>query len=213
MLSKIKTYIPPLILGVVIIILMILEKNDVFYSFDRDITRAIVNHRGDKYGPIYWIVRIFTEFSNTWILVSLLIGFGIYFKWDYRVWYLVFICLISILLNFSIKQIVARDRPLLEYRWMKETSYSFPSTHSAIAMGVYFSLYIIACKTINNKVLKNIVKYISLAVIIIVPITRVVLAVHYTTDVIAGLLVGLFVALLGYNIFLKKKILKTENKD
>ncbi len=212
MFSKIKGYIPPLIIGVVIIILMILEKNDVFYSFDRDITRTIVDHRGNKYGVCYWISRILTEFSNFWILVSLLIIFGFYFKWDYRIWYLAVICIVTIGLNASIKAIVARDRPPLDYRWMKETSYSFPSTHSAIAMGVYFSFFIVSDDTIKNKIIKNIVKYVSLVVIIIVPITRVVLAVHYTTDVIAGLLVGLFVALLGYNIYFRKKVSKIENK-
>ncbi len=212
MLSKIKTYIPPLIIGVVIIILMILEKKDVFYSFDRDVTRAIVEHRGNKYGVCYWFSRILTEFSNFWILISLLIIFGFYFKWDYRVWYLVVICLLTIGLNASIKAIVARDRPPLDYRWMKETSHSFPSTHSAIAMGVYFSLFMIADDTINNKIIKNIVKYVSLVVIVIVPITRVVLGVHYTTDVVAGLFVGLFVALLGYNIYFRKKVSKTLNE-
>lgn len=204
--SKVRTIIMPLVLGAIIITLAILEYKDLFYSFDQNITRFIVNHRGSKGNALYWISRILTELGNYIFYIALLIALGFYFKWDYRVWYLVIIAVVALLFNYSIKLIVSRDRPMEAWRWMKETSASFPSSHSAVSTALYLSLFFVAKYTINNKIIKRIIMILSIILIIIIPITRLVLAVHYLTDVIGGMIVGLFIFLLGYNIYFFKKV-------
>ena len=204
--SKVRTIIMPLVLGAIIITLAILEYKDLFYSFDQNITRFIVDNRGSKGNAIYYLSRILTEFGNYFVYIALFLALGFYFKWDYRVWYLLSIGIITILLNYGIKLIVSRDRPAAVYRWMKETSASFPSSHSAVSMALYLSLCIISKYTIDNKIVKRIIMILSIILIIIIPITRIVLAVHYLTDVIGGMLVGLFTCILGFNIYLFKKL-------
>ena len=134
--SKVRTIIMPLVLGAIIITLAILEYKDLFYSFDQNITRFIVDNRGSKGNAIYYLSRILTEFGNYFVYAALFLSLGFYFKWDYRVWYLLSIGIITILLNYGIKLIVSRDRPAVVYRWMKETSASFPSSHSAVSTNI-----------------------------------------------------------------------------
>lgn len=206
MLSKIIKIVLPLILGAIIITFMVLEFHDKFYDFDLSITKFIVRYRGNKYGFIYFLVRILTELGNFYFYTLLFIILGIYFKWDYRIWYLLIIGIVGISLNYGIKLIVNRDRPFESYRWMKETSASFPSSHSCMAMVLYSSLYLIVKNTVFNKIIKRIILISCVSLIIIIPITRIILGVHYFTDVIGGCLVGFFISYLGYIIYLENKI-------
>ena len=210
---KVVKIILPLILGAIIITMMILEINNVFDTFDKNITRFIVDHRGSKYGFIYWVSRIFTELGNYFVFIALFIGFGFYFKWDYRLWYLLIIGIIGISLNYGIKLIVDRERPLEAYRWMKETSASFPSSHSAISTVVYLNLFLVSKRTIKNDILRRIIMILCIVIMIIVPITRIVLAVHYFTDILGGVVVGLFVTILGEILYLHNKTVINEESN
>lgn len=210
---KVVKIILPLILGAIIITMIILEINNVFDTFDKNITRFIVDHRGSKYGFIYWVSRIFTELGNYFVFIALFIGFGFYFKWDYRLWYLLIIGIIGISLNYGIKLIVDRERPLEAYRWMKETSASFPSSHSAISTVVYLNLFLVSKRTIKNDILRRIIMILCIVIMIIVPITRIVLAVHYFTDILGGVVVGLFVTILGEILYLHNKTVTNEESN
>lgn len=210
---KVVKIILPLILGAIIITMIILEINNVFDTFDKNITRFIVDHRGSKYGFIYWVSRILTELGNYFVFIALFIGFGFYFKWDYRLWYLLIIGIIGISLNYGIKLIVDRERPLEAYRWMKETSASFPSSHSAISTVVYLNLFLVSKRTIKNDILRRIIMILCIVIMIIVPITRIVLAVHYFTDILGGVVVGLFVTILGEILYLHNKTVTDEESN
>lgn len=210
---KVVKIILPLIIGAIIITMMILEINNVFDTFDKNITKFIVDHRGSKYGFIYWVSRILTELGNYFVFIALFIGFGFYFKWDYRLWYLLIIGIIGISLNFGIKLIVDRERPLEAYRWMKETSASFPSSHSAISTIVYLNLFLVSKRTIKNDILRRIIMISCIVIMIIVPITRIVLAVHYFTDILGGVVVGLFVTILGEILYLHPKTVTNEESN
>lgn len=210
---KVVKIILPLIIGAIIITMMILEINNVFDTFDKNITRFIVDHRGSKYGFIYWVSRILTELGNYFVFIALFIGFGFYFKWDYRLWYLLIIGIIGISLNYGIKLIVDRERPLEAYRWMKETSASFPSSHSAISTVVYLNLFLVSKRTIKNDILRRIIMISCIVIMIIVPITRIVLAVHYFTDILGGVVVGLFVTILGEILYLHNKTVTNEESN
>ena len=63
-----------------------------------------------------------------------------------------------------------------------------------------------------NKILKIIFIALSIIIIPLIMFSRLILAVHYFTDVMAGVSLGVFYAFLGMfvtNIFIKKEILKT----
>lgn len=106
------------------------------------------------------------------------------------------------ILNFVIKVLVSRDRPL-EYMLILEDNYSFPSAHSMLAVAFYGYLAYIAIKYLNKKFLKFFSVTGCILLTILVGISRIFLGVHYTTDVICGLLFG-YIYLLIYIKIIKK---------
>lgn len=218
--SKLKLIIPGSIALIIFIILSILVLKDKTYDFDIDITHFFLDHRGEKGNALYYCSRILTEFGDIICLAIILIALAIYYKLDQRFFYLGAILAAAVVFNSIYKIIIDRDRPNAIYMWVNETSASFPSGHSVSSMTFYLSLIFINFKFEKNKVVKAIMIALSVFFIIIIPITRLILSVHYFTDVLAGMMFGVFAAtfglLIGYPlvdlIWMKiyKKIKKAE---
>lgn len=97
---------------------------------------------------------------------------------------------LAALVNFIIKSIVRRPRPT-EYRIIDQSGYSFPSGHSMVSMAFYGFLIYLVFKHIKNKYIKIPIIILLVAIIPCVGISRIYLGVHYTSDVLAGFLLGL----------------------
>ncbi len=183
------------------------------------------NIRGKKYGFGFWFFRLITEFGNLYIIAIIIILTILLTKCDYRAIILSIGMLAAVLLNVGLKELYLRERPLADMRWMAEDSTSFPSGHSTAVGFLYpFIIYIIY-HTNLKKIYKNII-YISCSIIIpLVMFSRLILGVHYFTDVLAGVSVGIMVScfcMLMYKLCEKydfmteglfDKIRKNKNKD
>ncbi len=89
------------------------------------------------------------------------------------------------LLNHLLKAIFERTRPLHDHGLASETSWSFPSGHASGSMLVYGLLgYMIVRHTSSAWHIP--VALVSVALIIFVGSSRVLLQVHYLSDVLAG---------------------------
>jgi len=89
------------------------------------------------------------------------------------------------LLNVILKEIFARQRPVHEHGLVTETSFSFPSGHASGSMLIYSLLgYLIVRHTPHKWHIP--VAVVMSAVIIFVGSSRVILQVHYFSDVLAG---------------------------
>ena len=97
---------------------------------------------------------------------------------------------LSALVNFTIKQIIQRARPV-EHRIIDESGYSLPSGHSMVSMAFYgFFIYLIY-KNVKNKYLKTALIILLTLLIISIGVSRIYLGVHYVSDVLAGFLVAI----------------------
>lgn len=113
----------------------------------------------------------------------------------------------SFILNTILKYIFARQRPSV-LRLINETSYSFPSGHSMINASLYTIIILLLLKNADKKG-KRIIASISLVILfIIIGLSRIYLGVHYFGDVIAGWILGVFVA---FAIYLVIKYLEIKN--
>ena len=122
-------------------------------------------------------------------------------------WLIVFvaICCSSAISSLLIKQLVGRLRPfnqevISEYRdwWLtagaiKETGKSFPSGHSASSMGFAISLFITSKR-------KNIA-WLGFVYALLMAASRCYAVVHYPSDVMVGMIIGLIVGYLTIVLF------------
>ena len=95
-----------------------------------------------------------------------------------------------IIINNILKILFMRARPDIN-PLIVETSYSFPSGHSMIAMAFYgYLIYIINIYKLNVKV-KYFFTILLSVLILVIGISRIYLGVHYVSDVIGGFCFGI----------------------
>lgn len=105
--------------------------------------------------------------------------------------------------NFVFKLLFARNRP--SDMIVNESGYSFPSGHSMTAAVFYgFIIYLVYNSDLNkNKKLVIIAALISL--IVLIAISRIYLGVHYPSDVVAGVVLGIIYLIITTKIYEKIK--------
>ena len=125
------------------------------------------------------------------IVATLVISLLVFWKKRYYAAMIVYPMgiLITHLVNKGIKEIVKRERPSLNEA-LDALGYSFPSGHAMLSIMTFgFLAYIIAAnlKSIAGKCVTTILMG---TVILSIGLSRVILNVHYPTDILAGYCVG-----------------------
>lgn len=97
--------------------------------------------------------------------------------------------LVTHLVNKGIKEIVKRDRPSLNEAF-DALGYSFPSGHAMLSIMTFgFLAYIIAAN-LKSVVGKYVITILMGILIVCIGLSRIILNVHYPTDILAGYCVG-----------------------
>ncbi len=139
------------------------------------------------------VMNIITNvFSPSSIILYSLVGIAYFmYKKKYYDSIIIFLSLSgSYLVTFFIKNMVLRLRP--EFGYIVESGYSFPSGH-AIAITTFSVLlvYLFLVK-INSMVLREISISLVALLLLTVSFSRIYLGVHWVSDVMAGIGLGLF---------------------
>lgn len=157
--------------------------------------------RGEKYGFGFWFFRLITEFGNFYVIGIIVIVAIVMTKCDYKSILLSIGVLLAVLLNVGLKGLYMRERPVEANRWMEELTTSFPSGHSTAAAFIYTFLIYIVFHTDLKRWIKNTLYVACGSIIILVMLSRMVLGVHYFSDVLAGASVGIMVSCLMMQMF------------
>ncbi|MBQ8444530.1 MAG: phosphatase PAP2 family protein [Clostridia bacterium] len=107
--------------------------------------------------------------------------------------------------NYLLKHIIQRDRPFVTYEdihnYGNEDGYGMPSGHSVCA-GLFatFLIYLLFTQTQNKWTRLAGAVCLSLFPFLIA-FSRMVLGVHYLSDTIIGIIIGIIVAILGICVY------------
>ena len=137
------------------------------------------------------------------IVISLFFSFFLWYKYSKKEGiFFSFTVLLNALIVFVIKEIVQRERPLNAI--ISSNSFAFPSGHAATAI-VFFGLliYLILRKS-KSKNFRLISILISIFMILLISFTRLYLNLHWFSDILGGLAIGIFV--LTSSIILKNAL-------
>ncbi len=116
---------------------------------------------------------------------------------DFRTALLVFVAAAGgLLISYGLKHYFGRARPDVVPHLLELHSKSFPSGHAQLAMVIYLTLGATVARLVTGVRRKCYVLGVAAVLALLIGLSRVVLGVHYPTDVIAGWAVGLTWALI-----------------
>ena len=139
------------------------------------------------------------------VLRVVLVLTGIYQLWRGRralgVW-LVVVPIVENVVAPSSKYLLNRPRPHWLHPIAVEHSTSFPSGHAAGAGMFALAVALVAAVTLRSTLARWAVSAAGLVVALVICVDRIFLGVHYFSDVVGGILLGVAITLAGWLVML-----------
>ena len=173
---------------------------EMLVSFDQSIQTAI---RGDLPETLTLLFRAITHLIDIPVIISwvLIVAFVFYRKqWKMESYLMLGNLTLAGILIVTFKNIYQRPRPEILHL-VEEKGFSFPSGHSLAVTIMVGTLIVILSQRIKNTVWRKIVQILLSLYIFSVLVSRIYLGVHYPSDVIASLCVGLGVLFMEFPFY------------
>ncbi|MFS9143091.1 phosphatase PAP2 family protein [Streptococcus pseudopneumoniae] len=173
---------------------------EMLVSFDQPIQTAI---RGDLPETLTLLFRAITHLIDIPVIISwvLIVAFIFYRKqWKMESYLMLGNLTLAGILIVTFKNIYQRPRPEILHL-VEEKGFSFPSGHSLAVTIMVGTLIVILSQRIKNTVWRKIVQILLSLYIVSVLVSRIYLGVHYPSDVIASLCVGLGVLFMEFPFY------------
>ena len=173
---------------------------NMLIGFDQPIQTAI---RGDLPDFLTILFRTITHLIDipviiTWVLI---VAFIFYRKqWKLESYLMLGNLTLAGILIVTFKNIYQRPRPEILHL-VEEKGFSFPSGHSLAVTIMVGTLIVIFSQRIKDQLWKRIVQILLGLYLVSVLISRVYLGVHYPSDVLASLCVGLGVLFIAFPFY------------
>lgn len=173
---------------------------EMLVGFDQPIQTAI---RGDLPETLTLLFRVITHLIDIPVIISwvLIVAFIFYRKqWKMESYLMLGNLTLAGILIVTFKNIYQRPRPEILHL-VEEKGFSFPSGHSLAVTIMVGTLIVILSQRIKNTVWRKIVQILLSLYIFSVLVSRIYLGVHYPSDVIASLCVGLGVLFMEFPFY------------
>jgi len=173
---------------------------NMLIGFDQPIQTAI---RGDLPASLTVLFRTITHLIDipviiTWVLI---VAFIFYRKqWKLESYLMLGNLTLAGILIVTFKNIYQRPRPEIVHL-VEEKGFSFPSGHSLAVTLMVGSLIVILSQRIKNTTWRKVVQIGLGMYLVSVLVSRIYLGVHYPSDVIASLCVGLGVLFMEFPFY------------
>ena len=173
---------------------------EMLVGFDQPIQTAI---RGDLPETLTLLFRAITHLIDIPVIISwvLIVAFIFYRKqWKMESYLMLGNLTLAGILIVTFKNIYQRPRPEILHL-VEEKGFSFPSGHSLAVTIMVGTLIVILSQRIKNTTWRKVVQ-IGLGIYLVsVLVSRIYLGVHYPSDVIASLCVGLGVLFMEFPFY------------
>ena len=193
-----------------VIMAIVLANGKMALGIDNSVANFFYSTRGEKGDFGYWFFRIITELGHYYFVIAIILIIAIVWKFRGKTWFLAIPVAASWGLHEIIKLFIKRPRPDALMQWMTESSSSFPSGHSSTATCLFVLLiFFVVISPHLKQWLKILFSSLCTIAIVLVPISRLFLGMHYFSDVLAGMCWGGAFAVLGillYRLFVDKKL-------
>lgn len=173
---------------------------EMLVGFDQPIQTAI---RGDLPETLTLLFRAITQLIDIPVIISwvLIVAFIFYRKqWKMESYLMLGNLTLAGILIVTFKNIYQRPRPEILHL-VEEKGFSFPSGHSLAVTIMVGTLIVILSQRIKNTVWRKIIQILLSLYIVSVLVSRIYLGVHYPSDVIASLCVGLGVLFMEFPFY------------
>ena len=166
-----------------------IDQNRWFASWDE----SAAEWGSDHVGPTSTdLLEAVTQFGATgWLLITMAIV-GAVESWRFRrlgvVGYLAVVGVGVSILNNGLKHLVQRERPAVN-PLTSFGGYSFPSGHTAAAAACWAAIALVLARR-SSRPVRTLAALLAALITIGVAASRVLLGVHWVTDVIAGVVTG-----------------------
>ena len=173
---------------------------DMLIGFDQPIQTAI---RGDLPATLTTVFRGITRLIDLPIVISWAILLTVIFylkKWKSESLLVAGNLSLAGILIVSLKHLYQRPRPEILHL-VEEKGFSFPSGHSLAVTLLIGSLIIIVGQRVKDRTVKLILQFLLGIYLVSVIISRVYLGVHYPSDVLASLCLGLGILFIEFPFY------------
>jgi undecaprenyl-diphosphatase len=167
-------------------------------AFDNSVRAWVISHQNPI---IYKVAYVITWIGSPAVMVLLAVAAGVWFygrKGRSKAGVVIAAPAVGGLLSGVIKVLFGRVRPAGS-AILNEKSFSFPSGHAATSAAVVVTLCYVMAR--EGMISWTTAVVVGGGIPLIVGLTRIYLDVHWTTDVIGGWAVGLFVAALSAALY------------
>jgi undecaprenyl-diphosphatase len=160
-------------------------------AFDDAVLRWIGPHRDATLDALMLEITSLGTAS----VVTMVVGVAALFLWLNQHKHSAILLFVStfggVILNNLLKLGFSRPRPEIIPWGAKATFYSFPSGHAMSATVVYSTVAYLAARLQRTQAARVSIMFVAALIIFIICGSRVYLGVHYPSDVVAGVIVGL----------------------
>jgi YVTN family beta-propeller protein len=158
---------------------------------DRSALAFVLRHRAG--GPAD-LARVVTHLGDAILLIPLALAAGLWL-WRRREPLAVALAPLVTLVCASVtetvvKHVIDRPRPPLSYHLVAESNAAFPSGHTTAAAALFLAVALAAPAMVDGRRRRLALVMVCCAVAVFVGVARLVLGVHWLTDVVAGWFFG-----------------------
>jgi len=189
-----------LILFFLVITLLVLNNNAFILNSDQIIHTWIADHQSPSFYNYMLSITNIGDVLGT-IIIFIVFGLFLFLKNKTSFYIFTLVTFSGIVLTQIIKYFVQRARPIN----LLEQGFSFPSSHAMIATVFLLSSIYLLAPQMKKIFSKNTFLIVTVIIFPLVAFSRIYLSVHWASDVIAGIVLGLICFVFSSFMYCHKK--------